>query len=397
MLEGDRYSNYSGTGNTINANNAVVRRLIQDSLRHWVTDYHVDGFRFDLASILARDERGRLLDNPHTLSSIETDPVLVDTKLIAEPWDAGGLYQVGSFIGDRWKEWNGKFRDDVRAFVRGDPKVVRAIPNRLFASPDLYEADNVDPEQSVNFVTCHDGMTLNDAVSYNYKHNDANGEQNRDGHAGEICWNHGAEGPTSDLAIEALRVKQIKNLLTITLVSIGVPMLLMGDECRRSQRGNNNAYCQDNEISWFDWSLVEKNASLVRFVRELVRWRREWRAIPDTGSTLAQLLHEARLEWHGTRLGRPDWSDQSHTVAVKVGAGRAYFIFNAYWEALDFELPECTAGGWCLLLDTARPSPDDVHPYQDAPRLRTQSMLRVAARSTVLLISADSRVAGPIG
>ena len=261
ILEPDRarYCNYTGTGNTLNANHPVVRRLIVDSLRYWVAEMHVDGFRFDLASILSRDECGRPLANPPVLWDIESDPHLAGTKLIAEAWDAGGLYQVGSFVGDTWREWNGKFRDDVRRFLRGDDGLVSVLATRLLASPDLYAHKEREPEESINFVTCHDGFTLNDLVSYNDKHNAANGEQNRDGADENCSWNCGTEGPTADPEIERIRTRQVKNFLALNLLAIGTPMLL-GDEVRRTQQGNNNAYCQDNEISWFDWSLVEKHA-----------------------------------------------------------------------------------------------------------------------------------------
>ncbi len=268
ILEQDpsRYANYSGTGNTLNANHPAVRRMILDSLRYWVEVMHVDGFRFDLASILARDESGQPIPNPPVLWDIESDPVLASSKLIAEAWDAAGLYQVGSFIGDSWKEWNGRFRDDVRGFVRGDLGLARRVADRLVGSPDIYGYEKREAEQSVNFVTCHDGFTLNDLVSYNQKHNQTNGEYNRDGADENRSWNCGFEGPTDNIAVESLRNRQIKNFLTITLVSLGVPMVPMGDEVRRTQRGNNNAYCQDDETSWFDWTLVEKQADLLRCV-----------------------------------------------------------------------------------------------------------------------------------
>jgi len=251
MLEKDksRYANFSGTGNTLNANHSMVRRLIIDSLHYWVKEMHVDGFRFDLAAILSRDESGQPLANPPILWSIETDPVLAGTKLIAEAWDAAGLYQVGSFIGDRWKEWNGRFRDDVRSFFRGDPGLVPQVGSRFFASPDLYEHEDREPEQSINFITCHDGFTLNDLVSFNQKHNETNLEGNRDGSDDNLSWNCGEEGLTDNPQIEKLRNRQVKNFLTMTLLALGVPMILMGDEMRRTQKGNNNAYCQDNGIT----------------------------------------------------------------------------------------------------------------------------------------------------
>jgi glycogen operon protein len=279
ILEEDRsgYSNYTGTGNTLNANHPIVRRLILDSLWFWVEEMHVDGFRFDLASILARDEAGRPLQNPPILWDIESDPALAGTKLIAEAWDAAGLYQVGSFVGDSWKEWNGRFRDDARDFFRGEAGSVARFADRLIGSPEIYGHEEREPEQSVNFVTCHDGFTLNDLVSYNGKHNEANGEDNRDGANDNRSWNCGVEGPTDDPTIERLRNRQVKNFLTVTLLSLGVPMILMGDEVRRTQRGNNNAYCLDDETTWFDWSLVRRHADVHRFVALLNR------ATPATG------------------------------------------------------------------------------------------------------------------
>ncbi len=271
ILEPDRryYSNYSGCGNSLNANHPVVRRMILDSLRYWVVEMRVDGFRFDLASILARDEQGRVLPNPPVLWDIETDPLLAGTKLIAEAWDAAGLYQVGSFVGDSWKEWNGRFRDDARDFFRGEPGALRRFADRLVGSPGIFAHEHREPEQSVNFVTCHDGFTLNDLVSYNSKHNEANGEMNQDGSNDNKSWNCGIEGPTDDPGVDDLRNRQVKNFLTATMLSIGVPMFLMGDECRHTQRGNNNPWCQDNDTSWLDWSLLERHADVHRFFRLL--------------------------------------------------------------------------------------------------------------------------------
>ena len=264
ILEGgdpSRYADYSGTGNTLNANASIVRRLILDSLRYWVEEMHVDGFRFDLASVLSRDEDGRPIPRPPILWDIQNDPILAGTKLIAEAWDAAGLYQVGSFAGDRWVEWNGRFRDDVRSFVRSDPGKVWLVAERVLASPDIYGGQGREPQKTINFTTCHDGFTLNDVVSYDTKHNEANGELNRDGNDQNLSWNCGVEGPSDDPAVESLRRRQIKNLLAIELLSVGVPMIGMGDEVRRTQLGNNNAYCQDSELSWFDWSLVESTAT----------------------------------------------------------------------------------------------------------------------------------------
>ena len=392
--DGARYANYAGTGNTLNANHAVVRRLIVDSLRYWVEVMHVDGFRFDLASILSRDEAGRPLSRPPVLFDIESDPVLAGTKLIAEAWDAAGLYQVGTFVGDFWKEWNGRFRDDVRSFVRGDDGTVSRLASRLLASPDLYGHEEREPEQSVNFVTCHDGFTLNDLVSYDRKHNEANGEDNRDGADDNRSWNCGVEGPSEDAEIDRRRSRQIRNLLTLNLLALGTPMLLMGDEVRRTQLGNNNAYCQDNPISWLDWTLVEQHRDLHRFVKRLIGLRlgREL-AAAEHGLTLGQLLTKARIEWHGVRLGQPDWSDASRSIACTVWSlsGRTCFhlIASAYWQPLRFELPAPPASArpaWRLVIDTAREPPEDIVEPCRAPVV-TEATYRVAPRSIVLLVS----------
>jgi glycogen operon protein len=363
-----RYANYSGTGNTLNANHPVMRRLILDSLRYWVEVMHVDGFRFDLAAILSRDESGHPLARPPVLRDIETDPVLAGTKLIAEAWDAAGLYQVGSFVGDFWKEWNGRFRDDVRSFVRGETGTVPRLASRLLGSPDVYGHEEREPEQSVNFVTCHDGFTLNDLVSYERKHNEANGEGNRDGSDDNRSWNCGVEGPSDDPAVERLRARQIRNFHTLNLLSLGTPMILAGDEMRRTQLGNNNAYCQDNEISWLDWVLLDRHRDLHRFVQQLIalRLRREL-AAGGHGLTLSQVLHQAQIRWHGVRLNHPDWNESSRSLACTLSgrSGRAVFhlMANAYWEPLAFELPEPPGGAsarWHRLIDTALGAPDDI-------------------------------------
>lgn len=385
-----KYANYSGTGNTLNANYAAVRRLILDSLRFWVQDMHVDGFRFDLASILSRDEYGHPLANPPVLWDIETDPVLAGTKLIAEAWDAAGLYQVGTFIGNRWVEWNGKFRDDVRSFMRGDQGKVRAIASRFFASPDIYGHEEREPEQSINFVTSHDGFTLNDLVSYNQKHNKINGENNRDGSNDNLSWNFGVEGPTDDPAIERQRNQQIKNFMTILLSALGVPMLLMGDEVRRTQKGNNNAYCQDNEISWFDWSLVEKNRNIYNFVKSLIRFRLSLDVFKqDHGLRLNQLLRLARIEWHGIKLNQPDWSENSHSISFTIWGMSEQFhvILNAYWQPLTFQLPpipESSNNGWRRVIDTSLDTPEDFCTLTEAPKIQG-GKYTAQARSVVIL------------
>jgi glycogen operon protein len=399
LLDKDRsrYADYTGTGNTLNASHPVVRRMIVDSLRYWVESMHVDGFRFDLASVLARDASGEPIPNPPILWDIESDPVLAGTKLIAEAWDAAGLYQVGSFIGDSWKEWNGRFRDDVRGFFRGESGSVGRMADRLVGSPEIYGHEEREPEQSVNFVTCHDGFTLNDLVSYDRKRNEANGENDRDGTNDNRSWNCGVEGPTDDPTIERLRNRQVKNFLTVTLVSLGMPMILMGDEARRTQSGNNNAYCQDNEVSWFDWTLIEKHSDVHRFV-SLLNARRVLRTAEHERRriSLVRLIREARKSWHGVRVGQPDWGWDSHSLALEAELRRegitAYMILNAYWEPLTFELPPTGQDpmGWRRWIDTALEPPLDILPWQEATAVGGGTY-RAAARSVVVLYTSSDR------
>jgi glycogen operon protein len=399
ILETDRsrYANFTGTGNTLNANHPIVRRMILDSLRYWVEDMHVDGFRFDLASILSRDPTGQVMSSPPVLWDIESDPVLAGTKMIAEAWDAAGLYQVGSFAGDSWKEWNGRFRDDVRDFFRGADGSVKAVANRLIGSPDIYGHEEREPEQSVNFVTCHDGFTLNDLVSYNEKHNYENLEANRDGANDNRSWNCGVEGPSDDPAVEKLRNRQIKNFLTVTLLSVGVPMMVMGDEVRRTQRGNNNAYCHDDEIGWFDWMLVSQHRELLRFVRLLISRRLLRNIGPELRRvSLNQLIAHAKFSWHGVKLDQPDWSHCSHSLALcmEIAAGlQFHLILNAYWEPLIFELP--TVNGtetWRRWIDTALDSPHDIVEWQRAP-IHYSRTYQAGPRSVVALIAGLNSIA----
>jgi isoamylase len=393
-LDRSRYANYSGTGNTLNANHPIVRRMIVDSLRYWVEEMHVDGFRFDLASVLARGESGAVIANPPVLWDIESDPSLAGVKFIAEAWDAAGLYQVGSFVGDSWKEWNGRFRDDARSFFRGEDGSVARFADRLVGSPELYGHKEREPEQSVNFVTCHDGFTLNDLVSYDHKHNQENGENNRDGADDNRSWNCGVEGPTDDPVVEKLRNRQVKNFLTVTLLSMGLPMILMGDEVRRTQRGNNNAYCHDDDINWFDWTLLAKHADVHRFVT-LLNARRIVRDLEHERQrlSLTQLIRQANKAWHGVKLGQPDWSQHSHSVAFSGELRKEriffYMILNAYWEPLHFELPPVTNGSanpWCRWIDTALDSPLDIVPWQTAPPIPGYTY-RAEARSVVVLFA----------
>jgi len=390
---GKRYANYSGTGNVLNANRALVRRLIRDSLHYWVEVMHVDGFRFDLASILGRDVDGRPMPNPPLLWDIDSDPVLAGAKLIVEAWDAGGLYQVGSFVGNYWKEWNGLFRDDVRAFVRGDEGTVRKVAYRLIGSPDLYASRRREAEQSINFVTSHDGFTLNDLVTYEKKHNLANGENNRDGFDHNLGCNYGVEGPTDDPEIERVRERQIRNFLAITLLSLGAPMLSMGDEARRTQRGNNNAYCQDNETSWLDWDRVADNADLRHFVRQLIALRSIRDAV-RTGERvpLAELHKRANLRFHGVRVDQPDWAHYSHSLALSAtslsGHVHMYFALNMWTESLTFELPAPPKGApWRRVMDTFLSPPDDIASELTTAPVVTKSKYQVGPRSALALFA----------
>ena len=365
MLERDRrlFADYSGCGNTFNGNHPVALRLILDSLRYWVGHMHVDGFRFDLASILTRDTRGNPMLRPPLWLGIETEPALAGTDLIAEAWDAAGLYQVGAFPGQRCREWNGPFRDDVRRFLRGDDASIEALMARVVGSPDLYDGPRDHPLRSVNFVTSHDGFTLADLVAYNRKHNLANGENNRDGGDHNLSWNCGVEGPTDSPQILEVRRRQIRNFLTLLCLSHGQPMLLMGDEVARTQDGNNNAYCQDNPLGWFRWADVERQADLRRFTRDLIRLVGD---IPQLGDDRfwKATSHDTKgdISWHGVEVGKPDWSPRSHSLAWtlegRAPTDRVYVIANAWWRKLVFELPPLPAGmQWHRLLDTALSEP----------------------------------------
>lgn len=392
------YKNYSGCGNTFKGNHPIVGRLILDSLRYWVSEMHVDGFRFDLATVLGRNTFGEPIHEEagtmNILSIIEADPVLAGTKLIAEAWDAAGLYSVGKFVelADWFAEWNGPFRDDVRRFVKGDRDSINVLAARILASPDIYSRLDKDINRSVNFITCHDGFTLNDLVSYNRKHNLANGEENCDGSNDNFSWNCGVEGITQDPEIEVLRSQQIKNFFTILFLSQGTPMLLMGDEIRHTQLGNNNAYCQDNELSWFDWSLVSKHNGLLRFVKKLIHFVqglsifREEKFLEVTHTSL-----EPHLVWHGIYLGQPDWGEDSHTLAFSLNhpvmGEQVHVMLNAYWEPLNFELPPLESGNyWHRIIDTALSVPDDFSDLEAAVKIDEENFYLVTARSCVVLM-----------
>ncbi len=392
LAEDGSYMNFSGCGNTINCNHPYVRNLIMDSLRYWVMEMHVDGFRFDLASILGRDQQGRVLDSPPLLEQIAGDPVLAKTKLIAEAWDAAGLYQVGSFPNwGRWAEWNGHFRDDVRRFVKGDPGMVGKLASRLAGSSDLYQFGR-DPGHGINFVTSHDGFTLHDLVSYNEKHNWANGEGNGDGDNNNLSWNCGAEGETNEADINNLRGRQVRNLATLLLISRGVPMILAGDEFGRTQQGNNNAYCQDNGINWLDWQRLGDNQSLFRFFRLLIAFRKSHELLRHDSFTIKE-GQGLQIHWHGHQLGQPDWSYGSRSIAAhlfghntKGVAPDIYLIANAHWEAGTFQLPNLSHQKWHRFIDTSLPGELAIMDDENLQILDDQSHYPMGARTVVVLI-----------
>lgn len=377
-----RYLNYSGCGNTLKCNHPLVRDLILESLVYWVAEMHVDGFRFDLAAILGRGVNGEVLADPPLLRHIAEHPQLAGTKLIAEAWDAAGLSQVGQFPAwGRWAEFNDHYRDDVRRFLRSEPGLTSALARRICGSPDIYGAALNQPNHSINFVTCHDGFTLHDLVSYNHKHNWANGEHNKDGGPDNLSYNCGHEGPTDDPYINAIRQRQMRNYLTLLLLSQGVPFLLQGDEFGRTQQGNNNAYCQDSEISWVNWKLAESNAGLLRFTRMVIALRKRY-----FGGDRERI--SSRIRWHGPR-GEPDWSYHSRSLAFHLhgtpGEADLFAIFNSHWETQRFQLPH-HHGQWRRLVDTNLPSPCDIVEEQHAVPLNPGDHYLVSPRSTVILI-----------
>jgi glycogen operon protein len=333
--------------------------MIIDSLVYWVEVMHIDGFRFDLASVLSRNEEGKPITNSPIIWQIESEPALAKTKLIAEAWDAAGLYQVGWFTGEKWAEWNGKYRDDVRRFVRGDQGMISTIASRIVGSPDIFKKNSYQVSQSIHFITCHDGFTMNDLVSYNQKHNIANGEDNRDGNNQNFSWNCGVEGPTSDVEIEKLRLKQIKNFFTISMISQGTPMLSMGDEIRRTQNGNNNSYCQDSKLNWMDWTKKDENLDLLNYVRSLIDVIREFKVLRYPKNINTKDLKDGSpfIRWHGVSKNKPDWGDNSHSLGFEYNypkeKERIIVFMNFYWGDLEFELPKNVYGKWHLRFDTS--------------------------------------------
>jgi len=380
------YQDFTGTGNTINANHPVVREHILTALRYWMVEMHVDGFRFDLASVLGRNGAGKLLANAPLLERIAEDPILRDVKIIAEAWDAAGAYEVGSFSKRRWAEWNGRYRDDVRRFWRGDEGMLGLFASRICGSADIYTRSGKGPEASINFITCHDGFTLNDLVSYRSKHNEVNGEDNRDGSDYNFSENYGTEGETKDDGIETLRKRQIKNFLLTLLISRGVPMLLGGDEFRRTQGGNNNAYCQDNETSWYDWSYLEKHTEILRFTRGMIAFRHAHPIL-----SREKFYTEAEIQWFSPQGNLPAWADpQEKQFACLIhedAQSMLYLMFNAGAQAVDFRLPPGLPDkAWHLAVDTAHEAPQNLFAQGDEPLWKDTRTYPLLSRSSAILL-----------
>jgi glycogen operon protein len=389
------YKDYTGTGNTINANNPEVRDHILAALRQWAVEMHIDGFRFDLAAVLGRGRSGELLSNPPLLSWIAEDPILREVKLIAEAWDAAGAYQVGSFSKRRWAEWNGRYRDDVRRFWRGDDGMLGSFASRICGSADIYAKSGKGPEASINYVTSHDGFTLNDLVTYGSKHNEANGENNHDGTDANYSENYGAEGETKDAAIETVRKRQIKNFLLTLLVSRGVPMLLGGDEIRRTQDGNNNAYCQDNETSWLDWSSLEQNREIFRFARGVIAFRSAHPVLSKE-----QFYTDSDIHWFGAQGGLPNWGGAQEKrfgcMIQEDGGGALFLMFNAGTDGTDFSVPPPPQGlGWHRAIDTSSAAPQDLLAPGEETFVDHSKPYRLEARTSALLLAKQTNSAEP--
>lgn len=390
--EGD-YLDVSGCGNTIAANRPLVRRLILESLRCWATELGVDGFRFDLGIALSRGEQLAPLEAPPLFEEMEADPELADLKLISEPWDCGGLYRLADFPARRVATWNGRFRDDVRRFWKGDERTCWTLRQCLRGHPELFGGHPAPVGSTINFLTAHDGFTLADLVSYDGKHNLANGENDRDGDNHNNSWNHGVEGPSSDRAIRTLRDRQVRNMLTTLLLAPGVPMLLMGDEVRRSQGGNNNSWCQNNPLGWMHWQPDGEDLALQAYLQRLLRLRRRLADVLMPAPTQREPVGESGAgelswHWHGVELNRPDWASWSHSLAWSIEhpslGPLLWCAMNAFHRAMHFELPNCPAG-WLQVIDTGLPIVEDL---PERPQRWAPSGAPVESRSLMLMVSA---------
>ena len=380
------YQDVSGCGNTIAANRGLVRKLIIESLKCWVNELGVDGFRFDLGIALSRGEDLIPLDNPPIFEDIECEPELADIKFISEPWDCGGLYKLNDFPSKKTFTWNGHFRDDLRRFWKGDKDTAWNMSDKIKGSPSHYKENNFLPK-SINFITSHDGFTLKDLVSFNKKHNFANKEQNRDGDNHNNSWNHGVEGPTSDLLIKKLRKRQQKNLLLSLFISKGVPMLLMGDEIGRSQGGNNNSWCQNNSLGWMNWDENQQDLELLSYLKYLIKIRKKFINFfnPISSTNKKEIDNLVNYYWHGAKLESPDWSSWSHTVALSINKGEnnplIWAGLNAYSKSIDFHLPK-SKSKWLKVIDTNQSGTTKAVPLKD-------TFIKVNNRSSVLIISEE--------
>lgn len=384
MLENNKkyYANYSGTGNTLNCNHPVVKSMIIDSLRYWYGEVGVDGFRFDLGAIMGRDEKGHWLGGENSLlNDIERDAILSRAKFFTEPWDAAGGYFMSDFP-QNWCVWNGKFRDSVRSFIKGDEGQINEVVQRVLGSPDIFKFNGKAPKNSLNFVTAHDGFTMWDLLSYNHKHNLANGEDNRDGENHNNSWNNGAEGETSSEAINNLRKKQVKNLVTLLMVSQGVPMILMGDEMGKTQKGNNNTYCQDSELNWLDWKRGKKFQDIGEFYKKMIEFRKENRGLRQR----EYRSKDGEISIHGTKPFQPDMGYDSHSIGFMFEHHREdeiYVAFNTYYKPLEFELPKIHEKQWELIMDTSQAGESF---FQESKILEENSLI-LDGRSSIIAVA----------
>ena len=396
-----KYYNFSGCGNTLNCNHPVVQQMILDSLRYWTVTYHIDGFRFDLASILGRNQDGTPMNNPPLLQNLAFDPILADVKLIAEAWDAGGLYQVGTFPAwHRWAEWNGKYRDDMRNFLKGDLSLIETAAKRIAGSTDIYDPESRGNTASVNFLNCHDGFTLWDMYTYSRKHNKANGWNDTDGSDDNRSWNCGAEGETGNPKIVALRKKLAKNAMAVLLMSRGIPMFLAGDEFLNTQFGNNNAYCQDNEIAWLDWNDMEKNADIFRYFKQMIKFRRQHKVLRYEDHLRHcdyRGLGYPDFSWHGVKAWQPECGYNNLTAAFMLNGQYAqtdgvaddfiYVAMNMHWEMHGFELPQLPQGmEWRVFANTGVEAPNDIFEPGEEPLIDGQIEVLVGPRSIIILV-----------
>jgi len=385
LMDHQHFMDFTGCGNTLNCNQPVVREFIRDCLRYWIIDMHVDGFRFDLGGVFMRGTKGEVCQHSSLIEELSNDPIFASAKLIAEPWDAKGLYQLGGFYPeqDRWSEWNDKYRDSVRRFIKGDRGEKREFAKRICGSDDLFHRRS--PLASINFITAHDGFTLYDVVSYNQKNNSANAEDNRDGHNANMSWNCGFEGETENEEVLSLRQRQMKNFHLALMISQGIPMLLMSDEYGHTRYGNNNAWCQDNDLNWFLWDKLEHNESFYRFCRMMIRFRKSHEVF-----RLGRFLTEDEIDWHCTKPFEPDWEGDTQMIAFTLKesqkAYQIYVAFNMHHTPLTLQLPPPMKQPWKQIIDTGRESPNDFYEESDAPTVESDNWT-LQPHSSILLKS----------